>query len=175
MQDQEAKIINLFWFEIKKRKITAVIVSSLLIFASLGYSQGQKPFLSEKTSDKAVYQKYLKDPDKKSNEINYLLNLVETSSLSFERNGQKASGKDAAKLLKYKLNQFKNKIHTTEDFIEKVASFSNHTKKSYYVILPDGKKLVLKDLLYTELNKLRKQSNKGSKSVPRAGGSKKQG
>jgi hypothetical protein len=38
------------------------------------------------------------------------------------------------------------------------ASFSSHTKKSYYIILPEGKKILLKDLLYTELKKLRNQS-----------------
>ena len=98
------------------------------------------------------------DQGKKLIEINYLLDLVEHSPLSFERNGQKASGKDAAKLLRYKLNQDKNKIHTTEDFIEIVASYSSHTKKSYNVFLSDEKKIKLKDMLYTELNKFRKRS-----------------
>jgi hypothetical protein len=41
-----------------------------------------------------------------------------------------------------------------------VASFSSHTHKSYYDIFPEGKKVLLKDLLYAELNKLRNQSNK---------------
>lgn len=163
MQYYTTLIKNFLWFEVKKRKIGVAIIFSSLIFASWGYPQDQTPLLSNEASNKPAYQKYLKDQNKKLNEINYLLDLIENSSLSFERNGRKGSGKDAAKLLKYKLNQYKNKIHTTEDFIEKAASFSSHTKKSYYVILPRGKKFLLKDLLYTELNKLRNQSNKGSK------------
>ena len=148
---------------IKRRKIAAAVIFSSIFIASWGYAQGQTPLLSDKALNKAAYQKYLKDQDKKFNEINYLLDLIENSSLSFERNGAKGSGKNAAKLLKYKLNQDKNKIQSTEDFIEKVASFSSHTQKSYYVITPQGNKLLLKDQLYIELNKLRRQSNKGSK------------
>lgn len=142
-----------------KRFGSAVICFSL-IFASLGYAQDQTPLLSNEASGKAAYRKYLKDQDTRSNEINYLLDLLRNSSLSFERNGQKGSGKDAAGILKFKLNLLKNKIHTTEDFIEKVASFSSHTNKSYYVILPGGKKLLLKDLLYAELKKLRDETRK---------------
>jgi len=123
------------------------------------FPQGLIPLLSNEVSSKVAYQKYLIGPDKKLNEIDYLLDLIENSSLLFERNGQKGSGKDAAMILRFKLNEYNDKIHTTEDFIEKVASFSSHTKKSYYVILPEGKKLLLKDLLYSELKKLRNQSN----------------
>jgi hypothetical protein len=135
-----------------------VIIFSSLILASLGYAQGLTPLLSNGASGNAVYLRYLKDHDKQSNEINYLLALIETSPLSFERNGQKGSGKDAAKLLRFKFGQLKNKIHTTEDFIAIVASFSSHTNKSYYVILPGGKKYLLSDQLYTELSKLRKRT-----------------
>ena len=123
------------------------------------FPEGPIPLLSNEASRKAAYQKYLIDPDKKLNEINYLFDLIENSSLVFERNGQKGSGKDAGKILRFKLNEYNDKIQTTEDFIEKAASFSSHTKKSYYVIFPEGKKLLLEDLLYTELNKLRNQSN----------------
>jgi hypothetical protein len=147
---------------IKKIKIGEVIIVYSLIFVSWGYPQELTPLLSNGASGKAAYQKYLKNQDNKLNEINYLLDLIENSTLLFERNGQESNGKNAVKILKYKLNQYKNKIHTTEDFIEKVASFSSHTNKSYSVITPQGKKLLLKDLLYTELNKLRNKSDKGS-------------
>lgn len=118
------------------------------------------PLLSNEISRKVSYQKYLIDHDEKFKEINYLLDLIENSSLVFERNGQKGSSKEAADILKFKLYQYRNQIHTTEDFIEKVASFSSHTKKSYYVVFPEGKKLLLKGLLYAELNKLRNKSKK---------------
>ena len=135
------------------------IIFSSLIFASWGYSQGPTSFLGNEPSNKAAYQKYRTGQDKKLNEINYLLDLIENSPLLFDRNGQKGSGKEAAKLLRYKLNLFKDKIPTTEDFIEKVASFSSHTNKSYSVTSPEGKKLLLKDMLYTELHKLRDQKS----------------
>ena len=143
-----------------KNYFIVMTISFSLFTASWGYAKDQKSLLSNEASNKAAYQKYLKDDDKKLNEINYLLDLVENSSLLFERNGQKGSGKGAAKILKYKLNEYDHKIHTTEDFIEKVASFSSHTNKSYYVIFPEGKKLLLKDVLYMELKKLRNKSNK---------------
>jgi len=136
------------------------IIFSSVIFTSWGHSQGQMPLLSNEVSNKASYQKYLTGQDKKFNEINYLLDLVEHSSMVFERNGQKGSSKEAVEILRFKLYQYKDKIHSTEDFIEKVASFSNHTKKSYFVFLPGGKKILLKDLLYTELYKLRDQLKK---------------
>jgi hypothetical protein len=148
----------------KKKKIGVAIIFSSLILASLGYAQGPAPLLSNGTAGNAVYQRYLEDQDKRSNEINYLLALIDTSPLSFERNGQKGSGKAAAMILKIKLNQNKNKIHTTEDFIEKVASFSSHTNISYFVILPEGKKLLLKDLLYAEIKELRNRVNKEANS-----------
>jgi len=124
------------------------------------FPEGPIPLLSNEVSRKAAYQKYLIGHDKKFNEIDYLLDLIENSSLVFERNGQKGSGKDAFKILKFKLYEYNDKIRTTKDFIEKVASFSSHTNKSYYVIFPEGKMLLLKDLLYTELNMLRNQLNK---------------
>jgi hypothetical protein len=153
-------IKDFLWLEVKKKRICATAILFLLIFASLGYAQAQVSIRSIEASSKAAYQKYLKDQDKNLNEINYLLDLIENSSLSFERNGQKGSGKNAAKVLRYKFNQYRNKIHTTEDFIEKVASFSSHTNKSYYVSIPEGERFLLKDLLYTELKKLRDQAKK---------------
>ena len=139
-----------------------LIILSSLTFTSGVNAQDQTTLLSNESSNKIVLQKYLNDNDKKLNEINYLLELIKGSSFSFERNGQKGSSKEAFDLLKFKLNQYRNQIHTTEDFIEKIASYSNHTHKSYYVILPDGEKSLLKDLLYAELKKLRIQENKGS-------------
>lgn len=120
--------------------------------------EGTIPLLSDEVSRQVAYQKYFIDQDNKFNEINYLLDLIENSSFSFERNGRKGSSKDAAKLLKFKLHQYRDQIHTTEDFIEKVASFSSHTKQNYYVINTEGKKFLLRGVLYTELNKLRSQS-----------------
>ena len=115
-----------------------IILFFSLAFAPLGFAQG-----------------------KASTEIPYLLNLIKTSSFTFERNGQNGSGKSAAELLQFKFNQSKNKIHTTEEFIENVASFSGHTKKSYHVILPGGEKILLKDFLYEELKKLRAKTKNG--------------
>ncbi|MBF0490041.1 MAG: DUF5329 family protein [Candidatus Omnitrophica bacterium] len=142
-----------------------LIIGLSFIFASWGDAQTPIPLLSKESSSGAVYQRYLKDHDKKHNEINYLLNLIENSSLSFERNGQKANGKVAAYILRFKFNQEKKNIYTTEDFIARVASFSSHTNKSYYVILLSGKKLLLKDQLYAELDKLRNQWNKKFKNL----------
>ena len=124
------------------------------------FPQGLTPLLSNEVSNKVAYQKYLIGHDKKLDEIKYLLDLIENSSLSFERNGQKGSDKDAAKILKFKLDQYNIKIRNAEDFIDKAASFSSHTKKIYYVVFPEGTKLPLKELLYTELKKLRNKSNK---------------
>jgi hypothetical protein len=146
-----------------KNYFVVMIIFFALFMASWGYTQDPKSLLSDETANKAAYQEYLNDQDKKLNEINYLLDLIKNSSLSFERNGRKANGKKAAELLKYKLNEFKDKIKTPQDFIEKVASFSNHTNKGYYVFLPDGKKILLKDMLDAELKKLQGRSSKERK------------
>ena len=165
VQQNTALIKDLLWLEVKETKIIAAVIFSSLIFSSLGQAQDIAPLLSNGPAGQAVYQTFLKDQDKRSNETHYLLGLIEHSALMFERNGQKGSGKDAAEILRFKLNQYKNMVRTAEDFIEKVASFSSHTKKSYRVILPDGKKLLLKDLLYAELHTLRGRTE-NEKQVP---------
>ncbi len=158
MKNSKDLIHAFFWLGVKKKEIGLVAILFFLVFSSLGYAQDQTQFLSTEDARKVAYQSYLKDQDKKSSESNYLLSLIESSSLLFERNGQKGSGKIAGKILKYKFNQYKKLIRSTEDFIEKVASFSSHSNKSYFVVIPGGKKLLLKDMLYAELNKLRDQN-----------------
>jgi hypothetical protein len=140
-----------------------LVLFSFLLIASAGYASDQTSLMSNEPANQGVYQKTLDAHN--VDEINYLMNLMTHSSFSFERNGQRAGGKDAVKLLKYKLNQNKNIIHTAEDFIDVAASFSAHTKQSYYVIFPDGKRVALKDLLYRELNKLRSQSQPEPKTL----------
>ena len=96
------------------------------------------------------------------NEINQLLNKVETSEIQFERNGQKHSGQEARQHLEKKFNWAKRwKLRSqpirTEDFIKKIASRSSTSGEEYYVILKDGSKIKTEEWLNSEWEKIKKQ------------------
>ena len=70
------------------------------------------------------------------------------------RNGVAYSGNQAMQWLRWKRThpQYKdNPIRTPDDFIERVADGSRNTGLPYEVILPDGRRERLKNLLHNEL------------------------
>lgn len=70
---------------------------------------------------------------KENSEIDFLLDFVATSECTFIRNGKEYPGPEAAKHLKRKYNYAKSRIKTAEIFIEKIASKSSMSKKTYQV------------------------------------------
>lgn len=87
-------------------------------------------------------------------EINHLLNYVEKSSCSFIRNGSAHSGPDARDHIVIKYNYFKDRINSTEQFIEYAATKSTMSGKRYKVLC-DSKEYLTAQWLNDELQKYR--------------------
>ena len=71
--------------------------------------------------------------DTMDDEIDYLLSSVGKSGCSFIRNGKRYSGKNARAHLKSKRRRNAHLIDSTEEFIEKLASKSSMSGKSYLI------------------------------------------
>ncbi len=66
-------------------------------------------------------------------EIDYLISSVGKSGCTFIRNGKRYSGKNARAHLKSKRRRNAHLIDSTEEFIEKLASKSSMSGKSYLI------------------------------------------
>ena len=69
-------------------------------------------------------------------EIHYLKTFISNSQCTYNRNGDLHSAKEALEHIQKKHDYFKDDIHTAEDFIEKSASKSTMSGKTYTVICP---------------------------------------
>ena len=87
-------------------------------------------------------------------EIASLLLFVEQSECTFIRNGKQYDGYEARGHIETKYGHFKEKIATTEDFIELAATKSIMSGKPYRVLC-NGQEMNLADWLHAELAKLR--------------------
>lgn len=89
--------------------------------------------------------------------IYYLLSSIRDSKATFVRNGDQFSGDKASSWLRWKIRhrQYKsNPITTARDFVERVCLQSNKTGVPYEVILTDGRRKRLKEVMSDELIKL---------------------
>jgi hypothetical protein len=87
-------------------------------------------------------------------EINHLLNYIETSDCVFIRNNSRHTPDKAVAHIKRKYNYLKKRIKTTDDFIEGAATKSSMSGKPYMSIC-DGKEMATADWLRTELQRYR--------------------
>ena len=71
-------------------------------------------------------------------EINGLISYVGTSGVRFIRNGTEYSAAEGAQHLRDKLARAGNRVKTTEDFINGIASKSYLSGKPYLVKFADG-------------------------------------
>jgi len=83
-------------------------------------------------------------------EIDHLLKFLENSECQYERNGKIHSGKDTVAHVKKKYNYFKNKIDSTEKFIEYSATKSTLSGKYYMVLCKDKPKEKTRNWLLQE-------------------------
>jgi hypothetical protein len=91
-------------------------------------------------------------PDARANsEIRHLLDFVASSGCTFIRNGDPHAAKDAAEHLSMKYERAQSKLHTAEQFIEKVASESYLTGRQYRVQCPGLAEMATADWLRAEL------------------------
>ena len=69
-------------------------------------------------------------------EINYLKNYIQSSPCQFNRNGDVHTAPEALQHIEKKYQYYKDEITSAEMFIEKSASKSTMSGKSYHVICP---------------------------------------
>jgi len=93
------------------------------------------------------------------NEIDHLLKFVENTECQYERNGTSHTGKDAAEHIKKKYEYFKDKIDSTEKFIELSATKSTMSGKYYMILCKGNSKIKSQDWLLQELTQYRKKNS----------------
>jgi hypothetical protein len=90
--------------------------------------------------------------------INYLLDRVRSSGLQFDRNGTVFGAAEAARFLRWKIGwyekKYREKIKTAEDFVGKVARYSEATGRPFIVIFADGSRHNAQPVLRNELRYL---------------------
>jgi len=91
------------------------------------------------------------------NQIERLLNFVKKSDCLFIRNGDKHTGKDAAKHIARKYKHFRDDIKTPEEFIELSATKSSMSGKYYQIRCVGKEEIKSKDWLLAELVEIKKE------------------
>jgi hypothetical protein len=91
-------------------------------------------------------------PESQKPEVQHLLEFIETSDCIFERNGKKYDAVDAADHIKKKYRYFRNKISTTEEFIEYSGTKSTMSGKPYRIYCGDKDPITSQTWLLEELS-----------------------
>jgi hypothetical protein len=73
----------------------------------------------------------------------------------FVRNGREYPASDAAKFLRKKWGSLEDEVHSAQDFVEKVGSFSSTTGKPYVIRYPDHREQPTAEFLRARLSQLR--------------------
>ena len=89
-------------------------------------------------------------------EVRHLLEFVRDGHCSVERNGTRYTGKDAYSHIMKKYDYFRDRIETSEDFIELSATKSTMSDQYYRVFCDGIPPMRTKDWLLEELNEFRK-------------------
>ena len=130
--------------------------------------------LEDKAKIPAFFTRFFKGRDRTSEEekIEYLLERVRTSPLSFYRNREKFNGQDASEFLRWKLGRMPTRYHvvikTADEFIEKVASYSRASGNPYVVEIPNVGTYPLHQVLRNELDVLNTCLNESSEKASTA-------
>ncbi|MDH4263807.1 MAG: DUF5329 domain-containing protein [Spirochaetia bacterium] len=99
---------------------------------------------------------YADVPEKQKHEVEHLLNFVKNSPCVINRNGTDYNGVDALAHIQKKYDYFKDKISTTEQFIEYSATKSTMSDQHYTVKCKNNAPIKTRDWLLNELNTYRK-------------------
>ena len=92
-----------------------------------------------------------------SQEIDHLLQYIESSNCIFIRNGSESSATEARAHIQTKYDIFKNRIKNKEDFIKYAATKSSISGKPYKVRC-NGQETLNADWLNAELEKIRNRN-----------------
>lgn len=93
-------------------------------------------------------------PVTEKEKIGYLLGRIAKSQHTFIRNGEPHDGKTARQWFLYKMAHWVDDVDTAEDFVARVASYSQRTGEPYLVQFPDGHVYSLKSVLANEISNL---------------------
>jgi hypothetical protein len=106
------------------------------------------------------------DPRTKA-EIDELITYVQMSGVRFIRNGSEYSGAQGAEHLRDKLARAGDRVKTTGDFINGIATKSYLSGKPYLVKFPDGHTQPAGEWLRAHLAEMRKNADQKLDSLPR--------
>jgi negative regulator of genetic competence, sporulation and motility len=93
--------------------------------------------------------------DADRHEVTYLLEYLRTSGCEMERNGKKHNSENAYAHVKKKYEYFRDKIKTSENFVEYSASKSTMSGKYYHVFCGHEPAERTQDWLLEELRRYR--------------------
>ena len=97
-------------------------------------------------------------PDADRHEVLHLLEFLRSSDCAMERNGKRHESENAYAHVRRKYEYFRDKIRTSEDFIEYSASKSTMSGKYYRVLCKDEPVVLTRDWLLEELRSYRKRT-----------------
>lgn len=147
----------------KRRLLFIVLIASLY-----GCAQQRPTLLSGQTLEgapicldnqdniPAIVKKFFNTRDLTTEEgkIDYLMERIQNSKLTFIRNKVEYDSASAASFMRWKLNRWQKKgmkITTAQDFVSFVSSGSAMSGQPYAVILQDGTRHNLQSILQNEL------------------------
>jgi hypothetical protein len=93
---------------------------------------------------------------KANQEIAQLIQAVEQSGCTFQRNGKSYTAQEGADHLRLKLKRGGKYADTTEHFITRLASKSSWSGKPYQIETPGGERSTMQAWLEAELARIRK-------------------
>jgi len=96
-------------------------------------------------------------PETQKHEVAHLLDFVSQSGCLMKRNGSQHTAQEAVKHIQKKYDYYRDRIKTTEDFIDRAASHSSLSGKSYKILCPGEKPRITSAWLKEELRRFRKQ------------------
>ena len=94
-------------------------------------------------------------PDADRHEVTYLLEYLRTSGCEMERNGKNHNSESAYSHVKKKYEYFRDKIKTSEEFVEYSATKSTMSGKYYHVFCGSEPAGRTQDWLLEELRRYR--------------------
>ena len=126
----------------RRRIKTAVSLALLLSFLSGGWAESRADV-----------------PETQKPEVKHLLDYLAQSGCRMDRNGSTHDAQESVKHIVRKYDYYRDDIKTTEDFIERSASRSSFSGRTYKVLCPGKEARPTADWLKEELEHYRKQQN----------------
>jgi hypothetical protein len=98
-------------------------------------------------------------PPEQEKEVKHLLDFVKNSHCIINRNGTDYPAEEGIHHIQKKYDYFRNKINTTEEFIEYSATKSTMSGKYYTVTCSETETIKTQDWLLAELKRFRLENN----------------